>query len=157
MQRPRTNFPGQKPPNRFISCVKTSLVMTSCSCMTMDTTSLDATSPTRMASLFCFVLRGRHGMNTSLVFYGFWSSKKKRKSHGAHSHRVHWQIPEPVFVNMYGAQESIQTNRFRQAGNRFLGSLNGLQIRAEYTDGRTWYVYWFIKRYVIFQPIKMSK
>jgi hypothetical protein len=31
---------------------------------------------------------------------------------------------EPVFVNVYGAQESI-----RQAGNRFLGSLKGLQIR----------------------------
>ncbi len=49
--------------------------------------------------------------------------------------------PEPVFVNVYGAQESIPRNRFcqydkqgyvpaRQAGNRFLGSLKGLQIRA---------------------------
>jgi hypothetical protein len=37
---------------------------------------------------------------------------------------------EPVFVNVYGAQESIPRNRFRQAGNRFLGSLKGLQIRA---------------------------
>ncbi len=35
---------------------------------------------------------------------------------------------EPVFVNVYGAR-----NRFRQAGNRFLGSLNGFQIRALYT------------------------
>jgi hypothetical protein len=57
--------------------------------------------------------------------------------------------PEPVFVNVYGAQESIPRNRFRQpiaacragttngdvvpacqAGNRFLGSLRGIQIRA---------------------------
>jgi hypothetical protein len=52
---------------------------------------------------------------------------------------------EPVFVNVYGAQESIPpayvvvwragtSNRVvvpaRQAGNRFLGSLKGLQIRA---------------------------
>jgi ankyrin repeat protein len=50
--------------------------------------------------------------------------------------------PEPVFVDVYGAQESIPpanvawrpgtTNRVvvpaRQAGNRFLGSLKGLQI-----------------------------
>jgi hypothetical protein len=28
------------------------------------------------------------------------------------------------------AQKSIARNRFRQAGNRFLGSLTGLQIRA---------------------------
>ncbi len=33
------------------------------------------------------------------------------------------QAAEPVFVNVYGAQESIQRNRFRQSGNRFLGSL----------------------------------
>ncbi len=52
---------------------------------------------------------------------------------------------EPVFVNVYGDQESIPpayaasragtTNRVvvpaRQAGNRFLGSLKGLQIRAQ--------------------------
>jgi hypothetical protein len=56
---------------------------------------------------------------------------------------------EPVFVNVYGAQESIPRNRSarlciarlagttnrvvvtaRQAGNRFLGSLKGLQIWA---------------------------
>ena len=37
---------------------------------------------------------------------------------------------EPVSVNVYGAQESIPRNRFHQAGNRFLGSLNSLQIRA---------------------------
>ncbi len=51
------------------------------------------------------------------------------------------------FVNVHGAQESIQpayvawragtTNRVvvpaRQAGNRFLGSLKGLQIRAQAT------------------------
>ncbi len=59
------------------------------------------------------------------------------------------QFPEPVFVNVYGAQELIPMDRFRQpmyiggpvrqiglsyrlaiAGNRFLGSLKGLQIRA---------------------------
>jgi hypothetical protein len=53
---------------------------------------------------------------------------------------------EPVFLNVYGAQESIPpayvawrsrtTNRFvvptRQAGNRYLGPLKGLQIRALY-------------------------
>jgi hypothetical protein len=56
--------------------------------------------------------------------------------------------PEPVFVNVYGGQESIPmddsasyvvwragtTNRVvvqaHHAGNRFLGSLKGLQIRA---------------------------
>jgi hypothetical protein len=38
--------------------------------------------------------------------------------------------PEPVFVNVYGAQQSIPRNLFRQTGNRFLGSLKGLQIRA---------------------------
>jgi hypothetical protein len=37
---------------------------------------------------------------------------------------------EPVFENDYRAQESIPINRFCQAGNRFLGSLKGLQIRA---------------------------
>jgi hypothetical protein len=40
------------------------------------------------------------------------------------------QKTEPVFVNVYGAQESIPKNRFRQAGNRILGSLKGLKIRA---------------------------
>ncbi len=54
-------------------------------------------------------------------------------------------IPEPVFVNVYEPQESLPltfvawragtTNRVvvptRQAGNRFLGSLKGLQIRAQ--------------------------
>jgi hypothetical protein len=54
-------------------------------------------------------------------------------------------LPEPVFVNVYGAQKSIQlayvawragtTNRVivpaRQAGNRFLDTLTGLQIRAQ--------------------------
>jgi hypothetical protein len=52
---------------------------------------------------------------------------------------------EPGFVNDYGAEESIPphyvargaatTNRVvvpaRQAGNRFLGSLKGLQIQAQ--------------------------
>ncbi len=54
------------------------------------------------------------------------------------------QNPEPIFVIVYGAQESIppayvvwrasKTNRVvvlkRHAKNRFLGSLKGLQIRA---------------------------
>jgi hypothetical protein len=57
-------------------------------------------------------------------------------------------ICEPAFVNVYGAQESVPRDRFRQpeacrvgttnravvpasqAGNRFLGSLKGLQIQA---------------------------
>jgi len=59
--------------------------------------------------------------------------------------------PEPVFVNVYGVQESIPRKRFRQsmhvarragtsnrvvvparqAGNRFLRSLKALQIRAQ--------------------------
>ncbi len=38
--------------------------------------------------------------------------------------------PEPVFVKVYGAQESIPRNRFRQAENRYLVSLKDLQIRA---------------------------
>ncbi len=43
--------------------------------------------------------------------------------------------PEPVFVNGYGAQESIPrvVVPARQAGNRFLGSLKGVQIRAQRT------------------------
>jgi len=32
---------------------------------------------------------------------------------------------EPVFVNVKGDQESIPRIRFRQVGNRFLGSLKG--------------------------------
>jgi hypothetical protein len=54
--------------------------------------------------------------------------------------------PEPVFVNIYKAQESIPlayvawqagtTNRVvvpaRQAGNRFLGFLKGLQIQSQH-------------------------
>jgi hypothetical protein len=36
-----------------------------------------------------------------------------------------------LFVNVSGAQESISRNRFRQAGNQFLGTLKGLQIRAQ--------------------------
>jgi hypothetical protein len=59
-------------------------------------------------------------------------------------------ISEPVFVNVSGVQESIppaygRAGRIkrvvvpaRQAGNRFLGSLKGLQIRAlNITRGRT--------------------
>jgi hypothetical protein len=56
--------------------------------------------------------------------------------------------PEPVFVNVDWAQESIPlayvawgagtTNRVvvsgRQAGNRFVGSLKGLQIRAQFNN-----------------------
>ncbi len=45
--------------------------------------------------------------------------------------RVLYSFPGPVFVNVYGAQ-SIPRNRFRQDGNRFLGSLNGLRILALY-------------------------
>ncbi len=55
------------------------------------------------------------------------------------------QKTEPVFVDVYGAQESISPAYVawrvgtisrvvvpaRQAGNRFLGSLKGLQIRAQ--------------------------
>jgi hypothetical protein len=37
---------------------------------------------------------------------------------------------EPKFVNVYGALDSTPRNRFRQAGNRFLGSLKGIQVRA---------------------------
>jgi hypothetical protein len=38
---------------------------------------------------------------------------------------------EHVFVNVQGAQEPIPRNRFRQAGNRFLGFLKDLQIRDQ--------------------------
>jgi hypothetical protein len=55
-------------------------------------------------------------------------------------------VSEPVFVNVYGAQESIPPayvawragtkNRVvvpaRQAGNRFLGSFKGFKIRTLY-------------------------
>jgi hypothetical protein len=34
---------------------------------------------------------------------------------------------EPVFVNVYGAQQPIPRGRFRQAENRFLGSLKGFK------------------------------
>ncbi len=37
---------------------------------------------------------------------------------------------ELEFINFQEAQESIPTNQFFQAGNRFLGSLKGLKIRA---------------------------
>jgi hypothetical protein len=36
---------------------------------------------------------------------------------------------EPVFVNVYGAQESIPRIRFLQVENRFLGSLKCLQYK----------------------------
>jgi hypothetical protein len=41
--------------------------------------------------------------------------------------------PEPEFVNVSGAQESVSRNRIRQARNRFLGSLKGLKIGLSYT------------------------
>jgi hypothetical protein len=41
------------------------------------------------------------------------------------------QGPEAEFVNVQGAQELIPRNQFRQALNRFLGSLKGLQIRDQ--------------------------
>ncbi len=67
---------------------------------------------------------------------------------------IHPPLPlstaEPVFLNVYGAQESIPptyvawragtTNRVaisaREAGNRFLGYLKGLQIRAQASGQR---------------------
>ncbi len=39
-----------------------------------------------------------------------------------------WRRKKKVFVNVYGAQDSIPRNRFRQARNQFLGFLKGLQI-----------------------------
>ncbi len=39
------------------------------------------------------------------------------------AHREGAPFSEPVFVNVYGAQQSILRSRFRQAGNRSLGSL----------------------------------
>ncbi len=38
---------------------------------------------------------------------------------------------EPVLVNVYGSQESIQSNRIRKAGNRLMGSLKGLQRQKQ--------------------------
>ncbi len=63
------------------------------------------------------------------------------------------QSPEPVFVNVYGAQESIPpanvdwrsgtTRRVivpaRHAGNRFLGSFKGLQIQALSFSANEWW------------------
>jgi hypothetical protein len=71
------------------------------------------------------------------------SGRKDCKEEGKNIER-----PEPVFVNVQGAQESIppayvawragMTNRvvvpIRQTGNRFLGSSIGLQIRAQEKD-----------------------
>ncbi len=74
-----------------------------------------------------------------------------------------WKRTEPVFVNVYGVQESILRKRFRQpmkpgrpvgstnrvfvparqAGNRFLGSLKGLQIRAQRADS-AWMAEFFL-------------
>jgi hypothetical protein len=51
---------------------------------------------------------------------------------------------EPVFVNVYGDQESIPRNRFRQAGNRFLGSLKVLQIQAQ--DSRYGVTQWLARQ-----------
>ncbi len=42
----------------------------------------------------------------------------------------HTTEPWAVFVNVSGVQKSIPRNRFRQAENRFLGYLKGLQIRV---------------------------
>ncbi len=44
--------------------------------------------------------------------------------------------PEPVFVSVYGAKESITKNRFRQAGIRFLGSFKGQRTLEEGKGGR---------------------
>ncbi len=42
--------------------------------------------------------------------------------------------PQPVFVNVCGAQDSILRNQFCQARNQFLGSIKGLQIWAQATQ-----------------------
>jgi hypothetical protein len=52
---------------------------------------------------------------------------------------------EPVFLNVYGAQESIPPayvawGPARHAGNSFLGSLKGLQIRAQKQNFRPKYL-----------------
>jgi len=59
---------------------------------------------------------------------------------------------EPEFVNVQGAQESIPRNRFRQAGNRFLVSLKGLQIRAQFL--KTGFLVQFVIQYIL--PIRGS-
>jgi hypothetical protein len=46
--------------------------------------------------------------------------------------------PEPLFVNITGAKESIPGNRLGQAGNRFLDSLKDLQIRAQFPSFPAW-------------------
>jgi hypothetical protein len=45
-------------------------------------------------------------------------------------HLLIFKSTEPLYVEVSGAQESIMRNRFRQVGNRFMGSLKVLQIRA---------------------------
>jgi hypothetical protein len=47
------------------------------------------------------------------------------------SHSTEVIESEPETVNVSGAQESIPRNRIRQAGNQFLGTLKGLQIRTQ--------------------------
>jgi hypothetical protein len=47
--------------------------------------------------------------------------------------------PEPEFVNVEEAQESIPRNQLLLSGNRFVGSLKDLQIRAqEYVRDEIW-------------------
>jgi hypothetical protein len=50
------------------------------------------------------------------------------------SHSTEVIESEPEIVNVSGAQESIPSNRFRQAGNQFLGTLKILQIRAQVSE-----------------------
>ncbi len=79
------------------------------------------------------------------------STQNSSNFHGFKQWPMIGRMQEPVFVNDYGAQESIPRIRFRkpmyslagqynkcvvvvlarQAGNRFIGSLKGLQIRAQ--------------------------
>jgi hypothetical protein len=90
-----------------------------------------------------------------VVGYPPWRAKKSSTDWEAEiwTKAAYVQEPEPEFVNVEGAKESIPRNRFRQpmepggpsrqitsnrvvvpacqAGNRFQGSIKGLQIRAQ--------------------------
>ncbi len=66
------------------------------------------------------------------IFIWDQNNKVKRKLENlldmvSRAHKEGAPSSEPVFVNVHGAQQSIPTSRFRQAGIRFLGSLKGFK------------------------------
>ncbi len=91
--------------------------------------------------------RGVGGGGGHFTVLPYWFDEKNSYWNVAFACRIESGCTEPVFVNVYGAQKSIlpayvawragTTNRVavpaRHSRNRFLGSLKGLHIRAQYT------------------------